>query len=286
MDIFYLEEHLSCTDYTYVSDYNIGFKYENVAEGESIVPAGTNYNCLIFLVKGNANIFYESKEHILKKGNLCFIPLSTYYKIQAITDISVIINYFNRPIDLCEKLLLENLDSFIERKKNQDYTLRINLPMKRFLFSLIGYLNKGISCKHFHEIKQKELFFIFRFFYTKREIAGLLAPLISQNLDFKSLVLSNYPNVNSVKDLARVCNCSLSSFSRSFKANFKENPYLWLQNQKLRHITGKLSDKTIPLSRIIDEFGFSSPSHFTIFCKKHLNLTPTQFRRQHAKVNI
>jgi AraC-like DNA-binding protein len=86
-----------------------------------------------------------------------------------------------------------------------------------------------------------------------------------------------------VKELANICNYSLSSFNRLFKKNFKENPYLWLQNQKLKYITGRLSDKNIPLGQIIDEFRFSSPSHFTIFCKKHLNLTPSQFRKQHIK---
>ncbi|MDR1437190.1 MAG: helix-turn-helix domain-containing protein [Candidatus Symbiothrix sp.] len=51
----------------------------------------------------------------------------------------------------------------------------------------------------------------------------------------------------------------------------------------MKYITGKLANKNIPFSQIIDEFGFSSPAHFTIYCKKHLNVTPSQFRKSHTK---
>jgi AraC-like DNA-binding protein len=176
---------------------------------------------------------------------------------------------------------MENLSSFIGKKAHTPI-VKTKPPLKRFLTSLVLYLDEGASCKHFHEIKQKEMFFIFRFFYTKEEAAGLFAPIISQNLNFKNKVLSNYMEVNSVKGLAKICNYSLSSFNRNFKNNFKENPYVWLQNQKLKYITAKLADKSIPFSQIIDEFKFSSPAHFTVYCKKHLNTTPSRFRKEHA----
>jgi AraC-like DNA-binding protein len=283
MKLLYLNEHLSCSNY--VSDYNIGFKHYPIPAGEYFESSDKNYNCLLFLINGSIHVYYESQEYCLKKNAIVFIPLSSEYKIYADTDASIVINYFNKPVDLCEKLALEKLSSFLGTKSDTTI-LKMKAPLKNFITSLIFYLSKGASCKHFHEIKQKELFFILRFFYSREEIAGLFSPIISQNLDFKNLVLSNYPNVNSVKELAKMCNYSLSSFNRTFKNNFNENPYIWLQNQKLKHITGKLSDKNIPFSRIIDEFGFSSPAHFTVYCKKHLHLTPSQFRKMHTNVNI
>ena len=280
MSVFYLDEHRTCSNY--ISDYNIGFKNCRIKQGESIIPANKECHCLFFLVSGRVELFYESQTFNLKKDTVWFIPMSSDYKICATEDAAFIMNYFNKPIDFCEKTALENLSLFLDQKS---YTsiLRINKPLKNFISNLMFYLNEGAFCKHFHEIKQKELFYLLRYFYTKKEIAGLFAPIISKNLDFKNVVLANYLNANSVKELAQICNYSLSSFNRIFKENFKENPYLWLQNQKIKYITGKLSDKNIPLSQIIDEFGFSSPSHFTIFCKKHLNLTPSQFRKQYVK---
>jgi len=278
MSVFYLDEHRACS--SYISDYNIGFKNCQIKQGEFLVPANKEHHCLFFLVNGRIDLYYESQTYHLRKDTVWFIPMSSDYKISADTDASIIMNYFNKPIDFCEKAALENLSAFLEHKPSTSM-LRINKPLKKFLFSLIFYMNEGIACKHFHEIKQKELLFLLRYFYTKREIAGLFAPIISKSLDFNNIVLANYLNASSVKELAQICNYSLSSFNRLFKKNFKENPYIWLQNQKIKYITGRLSDKTIPLGQIIDEFRFSSPSHFTIFCKKHLNLTPSQFRKQH-----
>jgi AraC-like DNA-binding protein len=181
-------------------------------------------------------------------------------------------------------MTLEHLVPFAEKENknhNHNPTLNIVPPLSQFLSFLVFCLNEGASCKHFHELKHKELFFILRFFYTKQEMANLFSPIISSDLNFKSIVLSNYTNVNSIKELAQICNHSISTFNRLFKKNFDENPYTWMQNQKLKYIIGKLSDKNIPLAQIIDEFGFSSPGHFTTFCKKHLNMTPSQYRNQH-----
>ena len=280
MSVFYLDEHRSCSNY--ISDYNIGFKNCRIEQGEFIVPATKELHCLFFLINGNVKLQYESQSYLLKKDTVWFIPMSYDYKIYAISDATLILNYFNKPIDLCEKLALENLSASLDQKSNNSM-LRINKPLKKFLNTTAFYMNEGVFCKHFHEIKQKELFYLLRYFYTQKEMAGLFAPIISNNLDFKNIVLSNYLNASSVKELAHICNYSLSSFNRIFKKNFQENPYIWLQNQKVKYIIGRLSDKNIPLGQIIDEFKFSSPSHFTIFCKKHLNLTPSQFIKQQIK---
>ena len=277
MSVFYLDEHRSCSNY--ISDYNIGFKSCQIKKGEFIVPANKDHHCLFFLTGGCVELSYDSHNFNLKKDTVWFIPMSSEYKICANSDANIIMNYFNKPIDLCEKTALESLSVLFDQKLSTSM-LRINKQLKKFLSTMIFYMNEGAYCKHFHEIKQKELFYILRYFYTKREIAGLFAPIISKNLDFKNIVLANYLHASSVKELAQICNNSLSSFNRNFKKNFQENPYTWLQNQKVKYIIGRLSDKSIPLGQIIDEFRFSSPSHFTIFCKKHLNLTPSQFRKQ------
>ena len=280
MSVFYLEEHRACSNY--ISDYNVGFKHCQIKQGEFIIPSNKEHHCLFFLISGRIDLFYESHTYNFKKNTIWFIPMSSEYKIYANADSSLIMNYFNKPIDFCEKIALENLTMFFD-PKSTIFMLKINMPLKKFLSTTIFYINEGVFCKHFHEIKQKELFYLLRYFYTKKEIAGLFASIISKSLDFKNIVLSNYLHASSVKELAQTCNYSLSSFNRIFKKNFQENPYIWLQNQKVKYIIGRLSDKNIPLGQIIDEFRFSSPSHFTIFCKKHLNSTPSQYRKQQIK---
>jgi AraC-like DNA-binding protein len=234
-------------------------------------------------MEGEVSLFFDSQKYYLQKNNIIFMPIASSYEIVAQTDVEFVINYFNKHIDLCEKVALESLTPYLNTlEKAFNPVLIIKPPMEQFLTSLVFYLGKGVFCKHFHEIKQKELFFLLRFFYTKEEVAGLFAPIISCDLDFKNRVLTNSIKVNSVKELANICNYSLSTFNRAFKDNFNECPYDWLQNQKLKYIIVKLSDKNIPLSDIVDEFKFSSPAHFTTYCKKYLKKTPSQFRKELA----
>ena len=280
MSVFYLDEHRLCSNY--ISVYNIGFKYCQIKQGDFIIPSDKEHHCLFFLISGHVDLHYESQTYNLKKNTVWFIPMSSDYKVCANTDSTLIVNYFDKPIDLCEKVALESLSMFLGQEPHTPM-LQINKPLKSFLSGLAFYMNEGAFCKHFHEVKQKELFYNLRYFYTKQEVAGLFAPIVSRNFDFRNIVLANYIKASSVKELAHICNYSLSSFNRTFKKNFQENPYQWLKNQKVKYITSKLSNKNIPFGQIIDEFRFSSPSHFTIFCKKHLNLTPSQFRKQQIK---
>jgi AraC-like DNA-binding protein len=280
MSVLYLEEHLACGNY--ISDYNVGFKRFSLKKGDNIKLSDRSCHCLFFILNGEAELYYEANIYPLQKNTLCFVPISADYNLKMLTDTTVVANYFDRPIDFCEKLALESMPSFVDEKMHNP-TMAINTALRNFLESLVFYLDNGVYCKHFHEIKMKELFYIMRYFYTKSEVANLFSPMLSANLDFKTMVLSHYLQANSVKELANICHYSLSSFNRIFKKNFNENPYIWLQNQRVKYIVGKLSDKNIPLGQIIDEFRFSSPSHFTIFCKKHLNVTPSQFRKEHLK---
>jgi AraC-like DNA-binding protein len=278
MSIFYLEEHQSCGNY--ISDFNVGFQSYHIKKGEQFMPANRrDYHCIIFMIEGSARLVYNAKLYGFENDTMCFIPVSSDYKIIAETDIVCIINYFNNPVSLCKKGMLENLSAYLDDAP-YDPTVKINSAIKQFLDSIDFYIKHGAKCRHFHEIKHQELLFNLRYFYSKQDLARLFAPITGNYFDFRDNVLKNCIRARTVKELAESCNCSVPSFNRLFKSNFGDSPYRWLQNRKMKHIVSRLSDMNTPLVNIIDEFGFSSPSHFTVFCKKYLNKTPSQFRRE------
>jgi AraC-like DNA-binding protein len=278
MNTFYLDEHLAC--HNYIPNLNIGFTHCHIPKGEYYVSSDSNNHSLFFFVKGDSTLSFESQDYDVKENTIGFFPIDSRCKIYAKSDLEVIIHYFNKPINFCEKATLENLDAYVD-SESYSPVLKLRPVLKTFLDSLLCYLDAGVSCKYYNEIKQQEMFFLLCRFYTKKEVAALFAPIICQNLDFRNVILKNYMNVQSVKELAQVCNHSLSSFNRKFKTNFNESPYKWLQNRRLKHIAKRLENKDISFGEIVDEFKFSSPAHFTFYCKKHLNLTPSQYRKQH-----
>jgi len=251
MNTFYLDEHLAC--HNYISDLNIGFTHYHISKGEYYVSSHANNHCLYFFVKGDATLFFKLQKFEVKKNTIGFIPLASEYKIFAKTDVEVIVHYFDKPIDLYEQAALEKLIPFVN-KESYSPVMKLKPPVKTFLNSLLFYLNNSVSGEHYYELKQKELFFILHFFYAKEEIATLFAPIISRDLNFKALVLKNYMKAQSIKELARICNYSLSSFSRRFKNTFSESPYKWMQNKRLKYIIERLNNKDISFGEIIDEF--------------------------------
>jgi AraC-like DNA-binding protein len=273
--LFYIDEHTTCNNY--VSGFNTGFKICNLNEGETLLLSRNDYNCLIFTLSGDAKILCNAQTYLLKPKSIAFVPMSNDFELITESSYRAVIHYFNKPVELCEKLSLEQLVSYVE--KNEFAVLNTVEILDNFLASMCYFLNQGANCKHFYEIKHQELLFILRFFYKKEEIAKLFSPIISKNIDFKSQILQKYIKANSVRELAKLCNCSLPTFNRLFKKNFNEKPLQWLQSRKLQHIKAKLARHNIPLSEIVYEFGFSSAGHFTTFCKKKLGKTPREFRK-------
>ena len=84
----------------------------------------------------------------------------------------------------------------------------------------------------------------------------------------KKLIEDNCLHVKSVAELAQICGYSVSSFKRAFKEIFDEPIYQWILGKKADRLKERLSGEEVNLKEIIYEFGFSSPAHFTKFCKK------------------
>jgi len=281
MNLLYIEEHTACNNY--VSGFNTGFRVCNLKTNEVLKSSATDYNCLIFTTEGSVNLYYDDVELLLAPNTIAFVPLPNIFDIKAITESTLIINYFNKPIELCEKLTFERLANFIDENDNNYKTLPIIDIINKYLESLVSVLDSGARCKHFFAIKHQELIFLLRFYYPKEQLAQFLAPIISKDINFKTIVLKNHLKANNVKHLAELCHYSIPVFNREFLKNFNEPPLRWLNKRRCEHIKARLKDKSIPFSHIIDDFGFSSAAHFTVFCKKHFGRAPRDIRRSYMK---
>ena len=92
-----------------------------------------------------------------------------------------------------------------------------------FLHLLESYLQAGVNCKHLHELKERELFIIFRTAYTKSEIIQLLYPIMGIEVDFKAAVLKHKDRVRSKQELAELLGMSGSELHRKFNARVWRN---------------------------------------------------------------
>jgi AraC-like DNA-binding protein len=105
-------------------------------------------------------------------------------------------------------------------------------------------------------------------------------------MDFKAFVLQHYQEVKTVEELAGMCKMSVRSFNRKFNEYFDDSPYSWMLKQKSRHIRSRLADSKTTFGHIIKEYGFSSPAHFTTYCKKQFGQAPSKLRKQLLSENL
>ena len=279
--LHYLDEHIICSNY--ISGKAVGFKRHVLKKDETIqIPSDNNWNCIFFFLEGKVEYAIDdprAKEQA-NENEMIFVPKLTYFICTALEETTIISHEFEKLINLCDKFALQSLFPYCNLEgKERTECLPIHKPLKDFLDLLFYYLKIGMLCKHMHEVKQKELFLLLRAFYTKEENAAFFYPIISKNMDFKSQVYNHYLKVKTVQELASLCNLSLATFNRLFSENFRDAPYAWMQKQKAKLIANRLSNKEIALSEIIDEFDFSSAAHLTLFCKKYLEMTPSQYRK-------
>ena len=268
MELNYIKEHTSCVNYK-TEEYS-GFSLGQALTGENFdnQEQEIKANHLIFILSGEVEITKDENEKARVHANeFVFIPISSHYVGKVILPGRYInLTFFHNNISLCDKHMLS---SYLKEESDVPLyfeALPIKEPLNLFLGLLETYLQAGVSCKHLHEIKERELFIIFRTTYTKREMIRLFHPIMGKEFDFKIAVLQHKDQVYSKKELAQLLGMSNSDLQRKFIQEFGEPVSVWLQKQKNQKILSRLSYDSISIKEIAHEFGFLSASSFNKYC--------------------
>lgn len=88
------------------------------------------------------------------------------------------------------------------------------------------------------------------------------------------------PNL-SVAMIAEKVDLSINYLRNIYKENTGESLTAYIANRKLTLVCEMLSDTNIPIQDISDKLGFTTKNYFFTFFKKHMNMTPTQYRSMH-----
>ncbi|MDR2498932.1 MAG: AraC family transcriptional regulator [Tannerellaceae bacterium] len=269
------------------SDFVIDFNLRHEKKNASIQTKDKHLNHLLFILEGEMNISYhEFRNHLCKTGEMVFIPRDSPAYIDAYTDVNYLLLSFNNQFVIKDEIGWNDLQEF-ENERDVFHKLDIRSPLSDVLDSIVYYQQHRIYNPNLNLVKQKELFLVMKVFYSRQEIARFLKPMIKQDTDFKAYVINHYKETKNVEELAAMCNLSPRAFIRKFKIHFNDSPYRWILRQKANYIRLLLADKKIPMISIIQEYGFSSPAHFTTYCKKQFGETPSALRNAlNGKVSV
>ena len=283
-------EHFNCLNYDHSDKPAIEvIHYEQGDEREFVAFT----NGIVCFMDGQA--CYEFKNYPsyeMSKGDVIFIPVGTLISYRILERSTVVVFRLYNRIKLCECFLIERLFGtktvdFVERiSEKKIYSLTANCRLQALLEGVVDCLNDGIRCKHYFELKIRELFLLIRTYYSKEQIHDFLLLILSIDTAFSEYVKQNWHKYNTVIELAESMNQTPKQFSKKFKEVFGKPAYKWMKENKALSIYNEIISCNKPLKQIAFDFGFYTMAQFTKFCKAELGRPPSIIRLDPSNLAI
>ena len=261
----------------YTTDFSIGFHYIELVANSYEESRVLEQNAIFFLISGSCSFSYDQyTNRVYHAGDMLFFPKSAIVTGHVLEDAKFMFLNFDMPSHTADSLLIANLYKDIDDIEYDARPLKMNSSIDIFIDSLIYLLQNCGDTLGLNEIKERELFFILRMYYTRKELVEFFFPIVGQSFDFKNFVLENHHKCKRLIDLIQLSNLCPNVFMRKFKKEFGISGYQWMLQQMCKKILHKAAQSDITIKEIMSEVGIDSSSHFNKICKKHFNMTPTE----------
>ncbi len=236
-----------------------------------------NQNIISFLIEGTKEVIFDNEELsitpskfiIMRSGNC----LMTEKRVSETSLYKSVLLFFSNE-------MLHNFIRKIESEKSESiepksvYAFDYDDFLKRFVDSLadISNLSKTVQPKIL-EVKFEEIML----YLTDKYSTDFLYALITNSDDAAQKFIRTIENSHlsklTLKELAFLCNMSVSTFKREFEKYYSESPMKWFQNKRLEHAHYLLSLEKSP-SEVYFEAGYENLSSFSQAYKIKYGVTP------------
>jgi AraC-like DNA-binding protein len=272
------EDHSGC--YLSSNQENPQINYISKIKNEILV-ANNAYPQMVFLLKGKITYSYGNiMNRVFEESTFVLFPAGYNTIIKIEEDSTLLFVSICNQINLCYNFTLELLYKLSKSKlHNVNCALKINGIIADYIDLLVHTIDDGLKCPYFQEIKQKELLFYLRTYYSKEDLFVFFAPILYNDISFSELMYQTLGKAKNIQDLAAVTDYSLSGFKKHFVKVFGMHPYQWLMKEKAKRIYHEINCTNKSLNTISTDFQFSSPPHFNRFCKKVFGMPPGAIRK-------
>lgn len=273
-----IERHFECKHYAQTNKCE--FKTGMHSKDEKFVLHTAERMTMLFVEGGAVSLTLGDGTQIRKDQDFTlFLDKNSEITFKFYQNCRVSYMSFDKPTRLCDRYEVSKLKPYAP-SIYQVVPLELNTALQMALKLMVTYHEDELYCGLVTETKLREFFFILSAYYTPEVLAMYFTPLLREEVDFKEFVLSNYQRVSTVIELAALRGMPVRAFNKLFRDTFDMPPYQWMLLQKGKAIEKRLGQKNIPFSDIIEEFGFSSASHFTVYCRRQFGMTPSQKRKE------
>jgi transcriptional regulator GlxA family with amidase domain len=108
------------------------------------------------------------------------------------------------------------------------------------------------------------------------------APLARHLLRARDLMDGAYAEPLDLEALARIAGVSQRHFSRSFRRTFGETPHQYLLTRRIERARYLLRTTDMRVADVCLEVGWGSVGSFTTTFRRHVGVSPTEYRRENG----
>ncbi|PRX57592.1 helix-turn-helix domain-containing protein [Flagellimonas meridianipacifica] len=247
--------------------------------------------CLLYNVKGNFDIFSQLNKETIKDRECMIMKCGQYFTSAPKSNYKessevVAIHFYP---DLIKLAFNEGLPKFLQENnisKTQCIVSRIVVDtiLNNYIDGLLLlFENPALVTDELIVHKVKEIILIL--LNTNSEEAEKIKEILSDifnpsQVSFKEIINSHCYNPITIKQLAFLCNMSISTFKRRFLENYGRTPASYIREKRMKKAAHLLKNTNESIASICYDVGFSDTSNFTKAFASHFNTTPNKFRKQ------
>jgi AraC-like DNA-binding protein len=267
------EMNLEKTQLIHVVDYRSS---KDVSKQQIIL----NQNIISFLMEGTKEAIFENaafyiyhyKFLIMRSGNC----LMTEKKISEASNYRSMLLFFSNEMihNFIRKMEFNEFDSIVPKSV---YAFDYDEFIQRFVHSLadISKLSGDVKFKLL-EVKFEEIMLYLTGKYGREFLYSLTINSDNATQKFIQIIENSHLSKLTLKELAFLCNMSVSTFKREFEKHYAESPIKWFQNKRLEFAHYLLQQEQKNPSEIYFEAGYENLSSFTQAYKLKYGITPKQ----------
>ncbi|AVF46955.1 AraC family transcriptional regulator [Elizabethkingia anophelis] len=242
-----------------------------------------NQNAFSFLIDGSKEVVFDNSSLSIDNSKFILMRSGHCLMTERLSDLKNYrsILFFFSDIALSKFIRSIELNKAEPSKHSSVHAFEYNEFITRFISSLsdISKLSDKVRSKllefKFHEIM---------LYLTELHGTDFIQSLIVNSNDatrkFIHIIESNQLNKLSLKELAFLCNMSVSTFKREFEKHYTESPVKWFQNKRLEYARHLLNNTKKSPSEIYFEVGYENLSSFIQAYKLKYGTTP----KHHQKI--
>ena len=241
-----------------------------------------NQNTFSFLIEGTKEVVFDnsalsiddSQFLVMKSGNCLMTE-----KLSEVSNYRSVLLFFSNEMlsKFIRKIELEKIES---KGYQSVFAFEYDEFLKRFVDSLVDLskLSKNLQNKIL-EVKLEEIMLYLVEKHGTDFLYSLSVNADNTTQNFIQIIENSHLNKLTLKELAFLCNMSVSTFKREFEKHYSESPIKWFQNKRLEFAHFLLQQKQKNPSEVYFEVGYENLSSFTQAYKSKYGVTPKHHQK-------